>query len=292
MKAAIEIMLDKYNCKSLADYKNAIKEIIQEIALLGLWRSKFFEKASFYGGTALRIFHQLGRFSEDLDFSLLMKDSHFTLEKYNEAIIAELNAFGFEVEIITKSKSFKSSIDTVLLKANTKLQLLSILAPQQIVDIVHNQEKISIKMELDVDPPLNFNTESKLLLNPIPFEVNVFQLPDLFATKIHALLCRNWKTRVKGRDWFDLIFYIARSVPLRIKHLETRLIKSNDWNSNKHLSENEIINLLTEKIDAVDFDLAKNDVQPFIADYESLNLWSQSFFNNLIQKINFINDTI
>lgn len=289
MKSIIEVMLEKYHCKSVDDYTNALKEIIQEIALLGLWRSKFFEHASFYGGTALRIFHQLNRFSEDLDFSLVEKNPKFKLEKYSEALMMELKSFGFNTEIITKPKENFSNIDTLLLETNTKTQLLSISAPSHITDIIHHQRKITIKMEVDIDPPLNFNTESLTLLNPIPFEVNVFQLPDLFATKTHAILCRNWQTRVKGRDWFDFIWYVAHDIPLRLKHLQERLVKSGLRDNKQILHEKDVIELLKTKIDNTDFELAKKDVRPFIIDHQSLNLWSSSFFHKLINKINFIN---
>lgn len=285
MRPVIKQMLDKYQCKSLEDYTHALKEIIQAIALLALWRSKFFEKASFYGGTALRILHHLNRFSEDLDFSLLQEDKHFKLEKYNEAILTELKSFGLEAEIISKSKQIQSNIDSVVIKTNTKLQLLSISAGSDITNTVDRNQKVTIKMEVDIDPPLCFNTESQIILTPIPFEVNVFQLPDLFATKVHAVLCRKWQIRIKGRDWFDLIWYISHSIPLRLRHLEARLIKSGDWNKKTPLNEKDVINLLTTKIENTDFELAKKDVMPFIIDHRELELWSKTFFLLLIKKL-------
>src|SRR5271168_5415411 len=104
MNPAILSMLDRYNCVSLQDYENALKEIMQEIALLGLWRSKFFEHTAFYGGTALRILYGLDRFSEDLDFSLLKQNKNFNLTPYLEAIKIELLGFGFSVTVEQKNK--------------------------------------------------------------------------------------------------------------------------------------------------------------------------------------------
>lgn len=288
MKNPIEIMLSRYSCQSLDDYKNALKEIIQEIALLGLYRSKFFERASFYGGTALRIFHQLERFSEDLDFSLLTIDPTFKLEKYNEAITAELEAFGFETEILTKEKEIKSNIDSVLLKANTKLQLLNISAPNEFVEKIHHQNKLIIKMEVDTHPPLHFETEAQVLLNPIPFEVNLFQLPDLFATKIHAILCRKWQTRIKGRDWFDFVWYLSKNIPVRLKHLEARLFKNEVWTKTQSLEGKDVSLLILKKIEETDFEAAKSDVKPFIKDQSSLELWSKPFFSTLLKKLTFV----
>jgi predicted nucleotidyltransferase component of viral defense system len=181
MNNVIDTMLKKYNCNSVDDYTNAFKEIIQQVALLGLWRAKFFENAAFYGGTALRIFYGLNRFSEDLDFSLLKPDPRFTLDKYNEALMTELKSFGFETDIQAKTKKV-NSIESVTIKANM-IQLLTILAPANLSKSVHVEQKIKIKMEVDIDPPLLIRTESQILLNPIPFEVKLYQKPDLFATK-------------------------------------------------------------------------------------------------------------
>jgi len=285
MHDVIEIMLNEYQCKSVNDYINAVKEIIQKITLLGLWRAKFFENVAFYDGTALRIFYQLDRFSEDLDFSLLNADKKFKLEKYNEAIISELKAFGFEIEISSKIRDAASNIEAAHIKTQTKQQLIAISAPSYLSERIHSQQKINVKMEVDIDPPMGFKQEAKMLLNPIPFEVNVYQISDLFSTKIHALLCRSWGSRVKGRDWFDLVWYISRNIPVCLSHLESRLRKNQVWTNNHSLTENDVQNLLLEKINKTDFELAKKDVLPFIKDNSRLALWSQSFFHSLVEKI-------
>lgn len=288
MHSAIEVMLEKYKCTSLNDYSNALKEILHQIALLGLWRAKFFEKAAFYGGTALRIFHNLNRFSEDLDFSLLEEDASFSLKKYNEAIITELKSFGFDVEIIQKENNKKTTIESATIHANTKQQFLSVLAPNALAKKIHFQQKIKIKMEVDVDPPLGFKTEFEDLLNPIPFSVLVYQKPDLFATKIHAILNRNWQNRLKGRDWYDFVWYVGANIPLNLKHLEIRLRNSGQWKTRAALSQEDLLILLQQKISETDFEMAKKDVVAFIKDSESLNLWSSSFFNKITEKIQFI----
>ncbi len=285
MHPAINIMLQKYRCQSMSEYTNALKEIIQEIALLGLWRAKFFEQAAFYGGTALRIFHGLPRFSEDLDFSLLEKQPDFKLANYNQAIVTELQSFGFKVEIITKIKNLTTTIESTVVKANTKLQLLAISVPETLIESVHSEQTIKIKMEVDTDPPLDFGTESQLLMNPIPFEVNVYQKPDLFASKVHALLCRSWKTRVKGRDWFDFQWYVSQNIPLRLQHLEKRLERSNQWQGSVPLDYEKFYHLMQVKIRSVDFAAAKSDVMPFIEDSSALDLWSQDHFEKILNKV-------
>lgn len=277
MNNIINTMLQKYECRAEQDYINALKEIFQEIALLGLWRAKIFEKAVFYGGTALRILYGLDRFSEDLDFSLLTPNKHFDLTSYNHAIIDELNSFGFDVRVET-------NIESAFIKAATQKQLIVIEAKSTIIGRIHHMHTLKIKMEVDTDPPSGFNTDVKNLLLPIPFSVKTMAKPDLFAGKVHAILCRPWQTRVKGRDWYDLIWYIARNTPINLEHLRRRLIKSNAW-TKKSLTLSELLTLLTAKIDQTDFKNAKSDILPFIKDHQAIELWSKDFFKDIIERI-------
>jgi len=285
MNLAIENMLSVYQCKTLDDYINALKEIIQKIALLGLWRAKFFDKAAFYGGTALRILYGLNRFSEDMDFSLLKKESTFSLKKYNEAIETELRSFGLEVSISVKEKKIITNIESSLIKAEVKQQLITVLAPKELITLAHKDRKIKIKMEVDTDPPLNFETEQKIVLTPIPFSVGTFKKPDLFATKVHAVLCRTWNLRVKGRDWYDLVWYVGQNTPIRISHLQTRLERSGHWPLHKALDLQSVKKLLSEKIETLDIEQAKKDVLPFLADPDSVKIWSQDFFQTVVSEM-------
>ena len=285
MHSAIETMLNKYQCVTEADYLNALNEIFQEIALLGLWRTKFFEHAAFYGGTALRILYQLDRFSEDMDFSLLLPDKDFSLDKYNAAIAAELNAFGFEVEVITKQKNQETAIESAFIKANTIKQLLAIEVPNRITAYIHNMNIIKIKMEVDTNPPSHFSTEAKSLLLPIPFSVLTFVPSDLFAGKLHALLCRAWKNRIKGRDWYDYVWYVSRGIPVHLQHLETRLRQSGHWAKQESISEASLKQLLAEKINSIDFEAAKKDVINFVKDKSAIKIWSPEFFHELTRRL-------
>ena len=288
MNDSVQSMLEKYKPRSEQDYTNALKEIIQEIALLGLWRSKFYEHAAFYGGSALRILYQLNRFSEDLDFSLLKPDPEFTLAPYNQSICDELNAFGFTVEVKTKEKQVNTSIESAFIKANTKTQLMMIHAPQSLIQQTHGMHQLKIKMEVDTDPPAGFQTEVKTLLQPIPFSVKTYTLPDLFAGKIHALLCRPWKIRVKGRDWYDFIWYITHKIPVNIAHLRQRLIQTQAWDKDLPLTASCLKKLLYEKIQKTDFIQAKSDITPFIQDPDALTLWSTDFFATLVTQLTFV----
>ncbi|MCH2533453.1 MAG: nucleotidyl transferase AbiEii/AbiGii toxin family protein [Bdellovibrionales bacterium] len=283
MDKAITDMLSEYDCKTKFDYSNALKEIIQEVSLLGLWRSKFYEYAAFYGGTSLRILYGLNRFSEDMDFTLIKPDSKFDLSPHLKAIEEELLAFGFEVNVEKKKKKMKSQIESAFVKSDTKIQFIKIKAPDSIVQHTLSNEILKIKIEVDTDPPMNFKTEMKNLLRPIPFQVKTMTLDCLFAGKLHAILARKWKTRVKGRDYYDLIWYIGQKVQPNLEHLKSRLVQSGDWPSDKNFTKKELKKLLTEKFKTVNFDDAKKDVAPFLKSREqqSLTLWNQKYFLNI-----------
>ena len=286
---AIIKMLEKYDLSTSESTYEALREILQEIVLLGLYRAQFFEHAVFYGGTALRILHGLDRFSEDLDFSLIAPDENFNLSTYEDAVIEALHSFGFEVTI--QMKNSDSNIKSAFLKGNTSQHLLNIEAPDDIVKTFGQGRLVKIKFEVDTQPPLDFESEKKTLLVPSPFTINMMTLPSLFAGKMHAILCRNWSTRPKGRDWYDLVWYIAQGVPLDLTHLNARLQQNCSWLENQEIKlKNEIdkaylLELLELRIKDLDISMAKRDVVIFIADTRVLDVWSQMFFLEIIQQI-------
>ena len=279
----IKEWIESYNPKNKEEAQSALREIMQEITLAGLQRSSFFEKAAFYGGTALRIFHNLDRFSEDLDFSLLQTEQDFSLEKYQHAIINEFASLGMNVSISEKQKVKQNNINSAFLKSETiwrELKLETII-PQNGLDTKAN---IKIKIEVDTEPPLNFKTEEKLLLKPFSFYVKCFTLPDLFAGKMHALLFRKWGTNVKGRDWYDMEWYIKKGIKLDLGHFLTRAQDSGDWEG-ESISEIEIRNLLSKKIDTVNMNYVKADVIRFIKDPTQLDIWSTTYFHDLVSNL-------
>jgi predicted nucleotidyltransferase component of viral defense system len=318
MNEAVKTMLSKYKCQSSLDYENALKEIMQEIALLGLWRAKFFERAAFYGGSALRILYGIDRFSEDLDFSLLKKDKKFSLnDSYMSMIEGELKSFGFSVSIEKRIKVQDSNIDSAFIphpaplgaggipptlaeengnnslgscgfiKAGTLQNLILVDAPEFVRGKTHAKSRIKIKLEVDIDPPLGFETEARFLLLPISFSVVTYMQPDLFAGKLHAVLCRSWKTRVKGRDWYDMSWYVSRDIPCRLKHLESRMRQTEHYNNKKVLSALMVKDMLHEKLGAIDLDQAKRDVDIFVKNRSSLDVWSKKYFEEIINRMKF-----
>jgi predicted nucleotidyltransferase component of viral defense system len=283
----IKEWIAEYNPKNEEDILDALREIMQEITLAALSRTDFFEKAAFYGGTALRIFHGLDRFSEDLDFSLLKADEGFTLEPYFLAILTEFEALGIKVRINEKEKAKRSSIESAFLKTETiwkELVLEDILKQTG----VKSNKPIKIKIEVDRNPPLGFQTQEKLLIRPFSFYVRCFKLPSLFAGKLHALLYRKWNNRVKGRDWYDLEWYIKKGIPLDAAHFLLRAQDTTDWNA--EISTNEqILELINHKIESVSFTNIKEDVIRFIKDEKALSIWSAKYFKDLVEKMKFEN---
>ncbi len=281
----IEQMLSRYELDTIHDHENALKEIIQEIALLGLWRSKFYEKAVFYGGSALRILHKLERFSEDLDFSLIQPEKEFDIRKYLGAVKSELEFWGFEVSTEEKNRKGKSTIDSAFIKANTLIHLLKIDSNLK----THKSAVMKIKLEIDQDPAIGFTSDLKYHLHPIPFTIKTMTLPSLFAGKIHALLCRTIRTDIKGRDWYDLIWFVKKNIPCDLYYLKNKMIQTGHINSSEVLTKDKLVELISKKIKEIDFGLAKSDVEPFLKNSgqrNELRLWSGTFFADyLIQEI-------
>ena len=285
MHDAVKQMLAKYDCQRVEDSLQALREILQEMALLGLWRSKFFEKAAFYGGTALRILYGLDRFSEDLDFTLLEPCPDFDLRNYTEALEKELAAFGFDVRVELQQKATASPIQSAFLKANTLRQLLVIETPSDLTQNIPKGQRLKIKLEVDTDPPTGFATETRYLLMPIPFAVRSLVTSDLFAGKMHAVLCRRWKTRVKGRDWYDLVWFAAHHPQLHLAHLEQRMRQTGHWTGSRPLREKDFRHYLNQVITQLNVTQARQEVEPFVKDVQSLSLWSCDFFRDVAKRI-------
>ncbi len=275
---AILRRLETYNCSSSQEYESALLEIIQEIALLGLWRSKFFEKAVFYGGTALRILYGLDRFSEDLDFSLLKKSTDFEMKSYHLAVVRELHSLGFDVTVEEKKKNQKTAIHSAFIKGNTREHFLRIGLSTEDQKRLHANKILKVKFEVDTDPPLKFNVNYCSLNFPGPFSVATMTLADLFAGKMHALLFRDYKGWVKGRDWYDFLWFLGQGIPVALIHLEERMRQTMHLSKDLCLTEQLLRDLLDKRIRQVDFAAAELDVRRFIKDPWKITNWSQEYF--------------
>lgn len=276
MSGIFERMLSAYDTSTDISKRNATYEVMQQVALAGLQRGGFFEKAAFYGGTCLRIFHGLGRYSEDMDFTLLKEDPSFNIENYFPAIIAEFKALGRDVVITKKEKRNFGKVESAFLKDDTHVYNLAF----------QTEKSLKIKIEVDTQPPLGFQTEQKLLLQPFSFMTRCVTLPDLFAGKMHALVFRKWGHRIKGRDWYDFEWYVRNGVPLDFEHFRQRAIDFNGEDLNKE----DFLKLLTERLSTADIKSVKNDVASFVKNPSELDIWSNDYFIQLVGMMKFQED--
>lgn len=284
MNKALEDMLRPYAPITALDWVQAIREVVQEVVLLGFWRSGFFEQAAFYGGAALRIFHGLNRFSEDLDFSLCNENDDGRLDSVLASLEIELAAWGFSFQAEPKSSGRHTGIESAFLKGNTRINLLNVGVPEELSRHFLPNQKIMVKLELDTAPPPFAGTEVKTHLLPTPFRVRLYDLPSLFAGKLHALLFRDWKGRVKGRDFYDFVWFIGRSVPVNLPHLEARIRQSGDP-AIGNLDLAGLQSLLSERFGKVDVAAAADEVRPYLRDARELALWSGTFFQELVPRL-------
>ena len=272
MNELYEKALSRYPIATARDKQNALYEITQQVVLAGLHRGGFFDHAAFYGGTCLRLFHGLPRFSEDMDFSLLQHEDGFKFENYFQPIIDEFDSIGRTVEIKKKKKKITGHVESAFLKDNTDVYNVTF----------QTERSVKVKIEVDAQPPLLFHTEMKVLTLPYTFMVRCFQLSDLFAGKMHALVFRNWKNRVKGRDWYDFEWYVRWRVPLDFTHLQERILQFNGQKMNIE----DFRDALRERLSATNIEDVKADVKGFLSgDTHELDVWTNDYFLQLADRI-------
>lgn len=267
MNELYEKMLSAYDQSTETARRNAIYEVSQQIVLAGLADGGFFDKAAFYGGTCLRIFHGLNRFSEDMDFTLLKEDSSFNFEQYFQPVIDQFALVGRKVEIKKKDKKSFGKVESAFLKDTTDVYDISF----------QTERSIKVKIEVDTVPPLKFATEQKILLQPKSFLTRCVTLPDLYAGKMHALVFRAWKSRIKGRDWYDFEWYVRNGIPLDWNHLHERILQFNG----QEMTLDEFKSALQDRLGSADISRVKEDVLPFLNNPGELDIWSNDYFLQL-----------
>ena len=277
MKTILDQMIEGYHPKNNEEKRNVIKEVMQEIVLCGLSRAGFFNESAFYGGTALRIFYGLDRFSEDLDFSLLVKNKDFDLVKYFPIMKDTVQSFGLNVNFELKNKTRDSNVQSAFLKGDT-IEHFLLFYPNELVQGINKNEKVKIKFEIDIMPPGLATYETKFRLLPTPYSARLYDEASLFSGKIHAVICRSWKSRVKGRDLYDYVFYLSRNTKFNLPHLREKLIDSEYISTDTEITCDSVKEMLINRFNEIDYNAAKEDVVPFIKDVSVLNLWSKEFF--------------
>ncbi len=277
MKTILEQMVESYQPKNNEEKRNVVKEVMQEITLCALSKAGFFDVAAFYGGTALRIFYGLDRFSEDLDFSLMTKNQDFDLSTYVPTLKLLVQSFGLNVDVEIKHKTLDSAIQSAFLKGDTIEQFL-LFYPNDLVTGINKNEKVKIKFEIDTMPAGLATYETKYRLLPMPYSIKLYDEASLFSGKIHAVICRSWKSRVKGRDLYDYVFYLTRNTRFNLEHLREKLMESHIISQEDKFDVDFVKTLLIVRFDEIDFNDAKKDVLPFIKDTSVLDIWSKEFF--------------
>ena len=285
MNNVIEQLIQNYNPRNSEEVKNAIKEITQSIVLIGLSRSNFFSKASFYGGTALRIFYGLNRYSEDLDFTLNAVDESFSLAPYVQSIINVAKSYGIDLNVEVKNKKIETPIESAFAKLNTYQTFISFNIDERLTSRLHKDELIKVKFEVDCNPSLGFNVESKWITEPELASINVLDIESLFSGKLHAILCRNYKNTVKGRDFYDFIFYINKKIKPNLNYLKNKLIESNILDKDAVFTIDILKEMLIQRFKQIDFKQVRDDAQKFVMKNEDLSLYCKELFIDCVNKM-------
>ncbi|MBI4209077.1 MAG: nucleotidyl transferase AbiEii/AbiGii toxin family protein [Deltaproteobacteria bacterium] len=272
--------LESYQCSTWQEEEHSLKEILQEIALAGLSRTDFFKQAAFQGGTALRIFYSLQRFSEDLDFLLRRSDSSFQLAPYLHALQEEFQTYGITITVQDRSKA-----DENVRKAFLKEDSIGKVLTLKHFPTDRKPKSLRVKLEVDSNPPQAGGFETKYLDFPFPFPVTLQDLPSLFAGKSHALLCREY---VKGRDWYDFVWYVSRKTPINFEFLTNACRQVGHWEGIQLIADKEwYLKEMKEKIKSIDWQTAKNDVARFLKapELKTIEVWGRDFFLDRLQKM-------
>lgn len=285
MNSILSDMLSPYQNRGEINTERAFREVAQQILLAGLARTDFFDHASFYGGTCLRIFYGLDRFSEDLDFGITSNDPSFSLSEYLPAIDAAFSELGLQMKASIREKIASTTVESAYVDGPVRDLLIELFPKdERVAKIVFNQ-KIKIKFEVAKAFVPGATYEYKPLFLPYYSKVRCHDKESLFAGKISAVLARNWKSRVKGRDYYDFAFYVSRGTGINMDYLKHQLVHDDYLEENRDLNLEVLKELLTDKMSALDVEQAKSDVRPFLYDESVLNCWSTGYFLDLVSAL-------
>lgn len=275
------------NPKTSDELLQKIKEIFQEFVLHGLFKGGFFDKGIFYGGTALRILHGLDRFSEDLDFTLEEPNENFFWVDYRKHIVKIFESCGIHENSIFFGDERGNNIKTTWLKIPYSAINVAINDPEFLLNPPNKFARVRI--EIDPNPSGFYSTEVKQLNVPPTIPIKTYTRENLFAGKLHAVLCRKWGRiapgRNKGRDLWDFLWFLERNIPVNVIYLKEKMVQTGDFQKNKQLNEQIIKNLLEDKFNEINFEHSKADIKPFISDIKVLESWNAEYFNTFLEKL-------
>ena len=283
MNDMLEQLLDDYSEAPQLEREQAIREVIQELVLYGLSSAGFFNKAAFIGGTALRIFHGLKRYSEDLDF-MLMQPGDFDFNDYLPLVRQRLSVFGLNLEVKEKERK-NPDIIAGLAVANTKELCLAIYSEDEYSKSIYRTQTTKVKIEIGKHMSDKAGYKGVVKTKPFIHPVTLCDMPTLFAGKIHAILFRKHWGKVKGRDLFDFAFYVRRNTPFNLDFLNDKM-KSSSGSENEMIFDDVVI-MLKDRFKSIDYELAKADVKPFLDEGEvrELDYWGPDYFIKLTEEI-------
>lgn len=277
MNEIITERLREYKVKTAEEELNAIKEITQEIILYALSKTSFFEHAHFCGGTALRIVHGMNRFSEDLDFTTTAVNTNFQFDSYMDEILSTLKNYGLEMTV--KKTNDDTFVKARELKEDSDKWKITFPSNKQL-------KKVIIKLEIDTNPPAGAIEVKSNLDFPLLHQIKIGDMETLFAGKTHALLCRSF---IKGRDWYDLLWYIKKKTNINYELLKNALFQLGPYKGQtlKSVDRDFVVQELEKKIKSLNWEMVKKDVERFLRpeELETLKLWNEELFLERIQKI-------
>ena len=285
MNEAFPKMLARYGCRKPADDPRALREILQGVVLLGLWRGRFFERAALCGGASLRLLHGMDRFAADLDFVLLAPDPGFSFTRYDSALVREVESMGFAIGLKEKAAHRASPLESAFLKADTQQYTLGIEAIPDASWRRYADPRIRIRIEIDTDPSPGAACVSRTCPWPIPFSVRTLALPDLLAVKLAGLLARRYYRRAKGRDWYDLAWCAGRGIGPNLGHLEALLRRAGRLPEEMPLTRERVLKMAEKVIKILDVEEARQEALPFLRDPGTVASWSPEFFRDAFGRI-------
>lgn len=245
------------------------REYLQSRVLQIMQEKNYFNTWVFLGGTALRFLYSIPRFSEDLDFSLIKPGIDDRFSSLSKVLKTEFESEGYQIEI---KQSFEKNVKSVFMKFKKILFELGV-SP-------HQKELLSIKLEIDTNPPLGSNSERSVVQKHVLLNLNHYDKASLFAGKIHAVLTRKF---TKGRDIYDLLWYLSnRSWPSpNLDFLNNALVQTNSGIS--HLSKNSWKKIVLEKLRSISWKTTISDVQPFLERPGEADLLRLDVFEKLLK---------
>lgn len=244
----------------------AASEFLQHLILQSLYRHGAFKQLVFTGGTALRLLYHTGRYSEDLDFSLV-EPKGFEFRALLNKVRHDLTLQQLEVTVHPKEEKTVAKAD---LRFPGLLQVLN-LSPLK-------EEKLTVKLEVDKHPPKGGKKEIALVATPVSYTVAVFDLPSLFATKLHALFFRRY---VKGRDYFDLVWFLGRGVIPNFNLLNNAIRQTEG--KGHEVTEEQFKETLLRHLESVDFKKVLSEMERFLLNREELRLLSRESVKSLLR---------